>query len=290
MTKKAYCFGHISTGKLYKIRDTYPNPNGYAEYTEILDNYCGEALSTSIVLQRLGVQTILEGNWIGDNDDGRKTLEFIKNTGISCDTIHIQQGYAGVHEVVISDATTRTVFGRYCDLLFTTPQWDMPNTTLIQHADIVAVDPAFGKASEQVAIAAASYNKQFVAIDTPYDSVLAMHADVCIISEDFLRNKYAEHDWNIIFSLYCQQTKGVVIFTFGSEPVWYGKTEKQICIVPPVMVVDTAGAGDSFRAGIMYGMLNQMNIHDTIAFACNVAAQVIQTSPGVVNFNGTLLL
>lgn len=291
MTKKAYCFGHISTGKLYRIKGAYPQANGYAEYTEILDNYCGEALSTGIVLQRLGVHTILEGNWIGDNEDGRKTLEFIKNTGISCDTVRIQPGYSGVHEVVISDATSRTVFGRYCDLLFTTPQWDMPTTEAIRQADIITADPSFGAASELVVTQAAAYGKPFIAIDTPYTSILTRHAAVCIISEDFLRNTYQNDDWNAIFEQYCLHSKGLTIFTFGEKPLWYGTQHRELFSIEPVAhVIDTAGAGDSFRAGIMYGMVQGMNTIDMIAYACKVAAQVIQSSPGVLHFNAKSLL
>ena len=41
---------------------------------------------------------------------------------------------AKYQEIVITDGHTRTVFGRYCDLLFTTPQWDMPSVERMRWA------------------------------------------------------------------------------------------------------------------------------------------------------------
>lgn len=284
--KTAYCFGHISTGKLYKIKGSFPQANGYAEYTEILDNYAGEALSSSLVLQRLGIPTILEGNWIGDNEDGRKTLEFIHKNDITLGNVHIQPGYAGVNEIVISDATTRTVFGRYCDLLFTTRQWEMPTPNFIKKAGVITTDPSFGEATLQVAEYAKKYSIPFVSIDAPYDSIIIANSNYTIISEDFILQKYPDIPFEELFTRYLSHCNGLVIFTFGSAPVWYGRTEKYEMPVFSVPVVDTAGAGDSFRAGIMYGILKEMDDIAMIQFASAVAASIIQTSPGVVNFKG----
>jgi len=40
---------------------------------------------------------------------------------------------------VIADGRSRTVFGRYCDLLFTTPQWDMPTIDRLRGARAAVV-------------------------------------------------------------------------------------------------------------------------------------------------------
>lgn len=284
--KKAYCFGHISTGKLYRIQGEYPQANGYAEYIEILDNYAGEALSTAVVLSRLGVTPILEGNWIGDTIEGKNTIEFINKQKIEASTVQIKPGYQGVHEIVISDAKSRTVFGRYCDLLFTTRQWEIPSKDLICSSAIACADPSFGEAS--ICVAQTAYNQgiPFVAIDADYESELIKKSTIAIISEDFLQQKYNPTQYDDIFREYCKKSNGLVIFTFGEKPLWYGRDTKNEFIPFTVPVIDTAGAGDSFRAGVMYGVLQGFSDTAIIKFASAVAASVIQTSPGVVNFKG----
>jgi sugar/nucleoside kinase (ribokinase family) len=50
-----------------------------------------------------------------------------------------------------------------------------------------------------------------------------------------------------------------------------------------VEVVDSAGAGDSFRAGVIYGLLQQWSDDQTIRYAAAVAGMVCASFPGVLN-------
>jgi sugar/nucleoside kinase (ribokinase family) len=50
-----------------------------------------------------------------------------------------------------------------------------------------------------------------------------------------------------------------------------------------VHVRDTTGAGDSFRAGIIYGMLNGQEDEELIRTGAAVAALVCERFPGVLN-------
>jgi len=77
----------------------------------------------------------------------------------------------------------------------------------------------------------------------------------------------------------------VVIFTFGHKEIIYGaRGEENKTFIPfEITPVDTTGAGDSFRAGIIYGLLKNWPIEKTIEFASALAAIVCQTLPGVLN-------
>jgi sugar/nucleoside kinase (ribokinase family) len=116
-----YLYGHVSTGIIVRISGRYPEPDGYGEIVETLENHCGEATGSALVLARLGASTVLEGNWIGDNRDCRRTVELLEERGIDCSGLVVKPGYVGATEITISDGESRTVFGRYQDLLFTTP-------------------------------------------------------------------------------------------------------------------------------------------------------------------------
>ena len=49
---------------------------------------------------------------------------------------------------------------------------------------------------------------------------------------------------------------------------------------------DTAGAGDSFRAGVVYGLMMGRDVEEIIRFSSALAAIVCTRSPGVLDAPG----
>jgi sugar/nucleoside kinase (ribokinase family) len=300
-TTDAYLFGHVSTGIIVRIEGWFPQPDGYGEIIETLENHCGEATGSAIVLARLGVSTALEGNWIGDTPTCRGTLAFLESRGIDCSGLVVKPGYQGVNEITISDGESRTVFGRYGDLLGTTRQWEMPNLAHIEQARVVCVDPSFGEATLATARAAKAAAVPLVTSDAPYESELAALADVVAISGELMARDYpealeSEAAREELFEQYLEHCAGLVVFTAGSRPLWYarGRSGRPASgRVPPgerrelspiqVEIVDSAGAGDSFRAGLIYGLLQGWSDDELVRFASAMASLVCTTTPGCVN-------
>jgi sugar/nucleoside kinase (ribokinase family) len=286
-----YCFGHVSTGQILRLKGRYPAPDGYAEIGETLENHSGEATGSALVLARLGASVTLEGNWIGDTPACRRTLEFLRSRGIDCTGLIVKPGYPGVNEIVVSDGDTRTVFGRYIDLLFTTPQWEMPAVERIRAARLACVDPSFGTATLLVARTAKAAGRPLVTCDARADAPLAALADAIVISNEFLRREYPDavppgEPRARLFADYRARCPGLVVFTAGSDPLWHGRGggETRGELPPfPVRVVDSAGAGDSFRGGLIYGLLRGWSDEHSVRFACAVAALVCTTAPGCVH-------
>lgn len=296
-----YCFGHVSTGVIVRLKGRFPAPDGYAEVAETLENHSGEATGSALVLARLGASVAIEGNWIGDTPQCRRTLEFLRSRGIDCAGLVVKPGYSGVNEIVVSDGDSRTVFGRYCDLLFTTPQWEPPSVERIRASRVVCVDPAFGETTLLVARKAKAAGKPLVTCDARADSELARLADVVAVSGEMMEREYPQAMRDPaarerLFAEYVEHCPGLVVFTAGSQPLWYargsaaqpgpGRAAPGVrCEQPPfpVEVVDSAGAGDSFRGGLIYGMLRGWSDADTVRFACAVAALICTTAPGCVN-------
>jgi sugar/nucleoside kinase (ribokinase family) len=296
-----FLFGHVSTGIIVRIQGRFPQPDGYGEIVETLENHCGEATGSAIVLARLGVSTALEGNWIGDTPACRGTLAFLESRGIDCSGLVVKPGYEGVNEITISDGESRTVFGRYGDLLATTRQWEMPNLARLEQARVVCVDPFFGEATLATARAAKAAAIPLVTSDAPYESELAALADVVAISGELMARDYpqaleTETAREELFEKYLALCCGLVVVTSGSRPLWYARgrnSEPASGRVPPgerrelapirVEVVDSAGAGDSFRGGLIYGLLQGWSDDETVRFASALASLVCTTSPGCVN-------
>jgi sugar/nucleoside kinase (ribokinase family) len=79
-----------------------------------------------------------------------------------------------------------------------------------------------------------------------------------------------------------------VILTRGSEPLLYGRGQGEPQAFTPFSVNtrDTTGAGDGFRAGIMYAMLQGHDDDRLIRTGSAVAALVCQGFPGVLDSPG----
>ena len=76
-----------------------------------------------------------------------------------------------------------------------------------------------------------------------------------------------------------------MIFTFGDTAIWYGRPNETAKTFQPysIELVDTSGAGDSFRAGIVYGFLHGWRDRQMIDFAPAVAALICTRFPGVLD-------
>ena len=282
-----YCFGHVSTGRILRLKDRFPAPDGYGEIAEDLENHSGEATGSALVLQRLGASVRLEGNWIGDNEPCRRTLAFLEERGIDVSGLHVEPGYAGVRELVVADGHSRTVFGRYGDLLFTTAQWDMPNSERMRGARMAVVDPAFGEATLSVARSASDLGMPLACCDTAPDGELAGRSAILAVSNEFLAREFPGaveqgSAREALFQRYLAGCPGLVVFTSGSGSIRYGRRAGESGEMPSfrVDVVDSAGAGDSFRGALVWAALRGMSDREAVRFAAAVAALVCTTAPG----------
>lgn len=285
-----YCFGHVSTGRILHLKDPFPEPDGYGEIVRDLENHSGEATGSALVLAKFGLSVRLEGNWIGDNEPCRRTLAFLGSRGVDVSGLRVEPGYAGVQEIVIADGRTRTVFGRYCDLLFTTRQWDEPSMDRMRGAKMAIVDPAFGETTLAVARAAGRLEIPLATCDTPPDGELAKLSQAVVVSNEFLQRDFPtavadDIAREALLRRYLESCPGLVVFTSGSGRILFGRSGTGPCGMDPfqVDVVDSAGAGDSFRGGLAYALLQGMPDREAVRFAAAVAALVCTTTPGCLH-------
>lgn len=280
-----YAYGVISSSTLHLLRHPFPMPDSYAEIAQTYSMTGGEALNSAIVLSRLGLRVQLDGNWLGDTVEGRQLLQTIQQYDIDIRRLKIKKGYTGVREIVFSDEQSRTIFGNYADLLFTTRKWNLPRKADIAQAQIVTVDPPFQTESALVGNYATQSGIPFVSIDCSYDHALATEAAVVIISGEFRQREYPGEKIEKLFADYQRRAHGLVVFTVGDKDVLFGRRGEECKKFRPyqVRVVDSAGAGDSFRAGIIYGLLQQWEDGQMIQYASALAGLVCASFPGVLN-------
>lgn len=279
-----YSYGVVSSSTLYRVKDSFPVAEGYAEIEDVLHMTGGEAANSSIVLARLGAAVKLDGNWIGDDDGGQRTKALLDDRGIDTSRLPLRERYRGVQEVVFAAGDTRTIFGTYAALL-ENEEWNEPREKDITTARAVCLDPFFVAPALRVAKIASRADVPVITVDCMHDSPLLGHMSAVVIAGSFLRENYANQDIDGLFRQYQASTDGLVIFTFGDEPVRYGRAgEGPRFLQPfPIEPVDTTGGGDSFRAGIVYGVLNGWDDERAVTFAAAVAAINCTRFPGVLN-------
>jgi sugar/nucleoside kinase (ribokinase family) len=284
-TFDVYAYGVIAASELHLLSMPFPSPDAYAEIAESHFMTGGEALNSAIVLSRLGLSVQLDGNWIGDTPAGQRLLATIQRYGIDARRLRVEPGFAGVREIVFSDEKSRTIFGNYVDLLSTTRKWNIPQKADLAGAQIVCVDPPFQAESALVGAYAAELGVPFVSVDCPYDQALASAAAAVIISGEFRNRAYPQTELSELFAAYQQRAQGLVVFTVGDDAILYGRrgAPSRRFKPYPVKVIDSAGAGDSFRAGVIYGLLQQWSDDQTIQYAAAVAGLVCTSFPGVLN-------
>ena len=279
-----YCYGVISSSTLYKVRGRFPHAEDYAEIDDVQYMTGGEATNSSIVLSRLGVKVKLDGNWIGDDDNGLRTKALLSENQIDSTRLPLREGHKGVQEVVFAAEGTRTIFGTYGRLL-EAATWNSPDESDITQAQVVCLDPFFAEPASRVADIAFRANIPVVTVDCRYEDPLLKHVSAVVIAESFVRENYGHRKAEEVFEQYRAATKGLVVFTFGDSAIWYANSDMTVNYFEPYSIdpVDTTGGGDSVRAGIVYGFLKGWDENRMIQFAAAVAAINCTRFPGVMN-------
>ncbi len=284
-THDVYAYGVIASSTLHLLAQPFPQADGYAEVAETFNMTGGEALNSAIVMRRLGLSVRLDGNWLGDTRDGRLLLDTIMELGIDAERLVVEPNGVGAREVVVSDHNSRTIFGNYIALLNSGRKWNVPREADIAAARIVCVDPPFGDESAAVGRMAESAGVPFVAIDCPFDSQLSTASAAVIVAGEYRERAYAGADIDSLFDEYRSRSSGLVVLTRGEGSVLFGRAGGAAETLPAfdVQTRDTAGAGDAFRAGLIYGLLQNWNDRDAVRYAAAVAAIVCTRFPGVMD-------
>ena len=283
-----YLYGMISPSTVYILDEgfSFPQPNHYAEIKQSLSSVGGEAVNSAIMLSKFGIRTKLDGNWLNQNN-ADKVFNILKPYDIDVSRLTVKQNY-GTEEIVITDKDSRTVFGNYAKFHSGEKQWNTPQEIDIQNAALVSLDPYLKEDSLRVAQMCVRHMKPFVTIDCTYDDFMAQNADAIIISHELREQAYRDRAMLEVFEQYQTHCKGLIIFTFGSDELWFARPGQKIKKFQPYNItpIDTTGAGDSFRSGIIYGILKSWDDGATIEFASAVAACVCLTIPHALNAPG----
>lgn len=276
-----YLYGMNLITTMYLLEGSYPKPDFYSEIKKSYVFPGGETGNCAIVLASFGCHVKIDGTYLG-----RRTrdpfLNFFSSLQVDTSRLYFDETFEGLEDLVIIDKSTRTVFGRF-NAYFSDGmrRWSKPCVDDIRNAKVVGLDPFFDTESAVVAKHCHELNKKYVTIDCKPESELHQYAAATIISNEFIKNNYEHSDIDILYSEYISSSNALVIFTFGSSAICFGRKNEPLRRIIPyqIEVESTLGAGDTFKAGVIYGILNNMEDEEIVKFAAATAATVCSRFP-----------
>jgi sugar/nucleoside kinase (ribokinase family) len=277
----AYLFGMTVLSSIHKLDGPYPEADSYREIARSFLCPGGETMNAAMLLSGLGLSTALGGPHWG-NETKEVLSRYAKQYAIDIAGIAIDDGYPGVRDIVLVDGHHRTVFG-YFGRYFTdsVKRWNEPDAAVIGSASVAAIDPYFGDSSVSAARLCFENEKPYITIDTEYDGYLHEHAAATVIAREYRNQKYEGVSDAELFARYQERAHGLVVFTAGKNEIVFARRGDAPANFTPylVEVESTLGAGDTFRAGIVYGIFRGWSDYETIRFASALAAVVCTKIP-----------
>jgi sugar/nucleoside kinase (ribokinase family) len=277
-----YCYGLVELSSIYTLSGAFPKADGYKEVESFISLPGGEAANAAVVLSRLGLKAKIAGTWLG-YDVYQPVVKYFKKKKVNTSSLEKKKNYRGPRDLVFVSADGRSVFGWFGKLWSTGVKWSTPKENDIKNCRVACIDPFMPKGSEIAAVLCVKHGKKYVTLDEKPENYVVQNAAAAIISKEFIQREYPGADIPALFKSYLERCKGLVIFTSGSKPVMYARRGEKPKTFSPYRIksVDTLGAGDTFRAGIAYGLLTGLDDDRSVEFASALAAMVCATGPGV---------
>ena len=277
----AYLFGQILGTHSFLLKNGFLQPDEYAEIQAQYFLPGGETGTAATVLDALGVSVRMDGTWIG-TEVAPMLQAFYRDRQVDLTPLHVWKDDPGVMDYVVIAGLVRSPMGRF-QTLFSTGErwWSIPQEKDVIGCRAAAIDPFFGEESLLAMEICRRHGIPYVTIDSPHDSPLHQHAAVNVVSRECTDQHYAGMKPEAVMERMTETASGLTILTQGGGDMLYGRKGEEIHRMQPfsVKVKSTLGAGDTFKAGCVYGLLHGMTDAEMVRFASACSAVAISRFP-----------
>ncbi len=282
---EVYLHGQILGTHSFWLKDGFLQPDEYSEISEQYFLPGGETGTAATVLASLGVNLKMDGTHIG-TQVAPMLKEFYKNKTVDLSSLYFDTTYEGLMDYVVIAGLVRSPMGTFQTLYASGKKvWNMPKESDIVDCKVAAIDPYFQEATQAAAELCVKHNKPYVTIDCKHDTYLHKHAAINVVSKECTGIDYQGMSKEDIYALLVENTEGLVIITSGEQDMLYGRRGECMKRMKPfqVDVKSTLGAGDTFKAGCVYGLLKGFSDDEIVRFASAGSAVAISRFPLPLN-------
>jgi sulfofructose kinase len=270
-------FGANAVDHLIQVPE-YPRFDSKIEFAHYQKEPGGEVATTLVGLQRLGLRTAYAGRF-GDDEEGDLGLRSLAAEGMDVTYAERVAGVSTQTAFILIDQGTgeRTIIWHRDKRL--AYDAEAAPVKIAARGKVLHMTVHDTQASIRMA-AAAKASDAVVSIDI--DSVpegldhLLLMADIVISSSEFpaAMTGLPEHKsaLPVLHERYGCRVIGATLGRAGSILFCDGEFIETAGFEVPGGCIDTTGAGDAFRTGFLYGLLNGETIEDTARLANAVAA------------------
>jgi sugar/nucleoside kinase (ribokinase family) len=276
------CYGTISVDNITHL-PSLPNPRRDVNAFHEHDDVGGEALKVAMPLARWGLSVLVVGNVIGE--DRKAELICAELAGYpTIDTRYVRR-YSSVvtpfSRVLVTPDGERSRIAYHYEQ---TPKEELTHA-IMRQGRLLSVD-AYGRDErDRAARVSRDLGKPVISADAIWPQYpLAGLSDAVIISAVWLQTNFpGVYEYDHALELQAMGA-GVVIITDGPRPVLVVPVDGSVFDVEPYRVdrvVDTSGAGNVFKAGIIYGWLQPgWSLEHKVNFACAAAGLYCRREQG----------
>ena len=276
-----YLFGQVLGTHSFLLKDGFLQPDEYAEIREQYFLPGGETGTAATVLDSLGVSVRMDGTWIG-TEVAPMLQAFYRDRKVDLSPLRVWREDPGVMDYVVIAGLVRSPMGRFQTLFSTGKRWwSVPREKDIAGCRAAAIDPFFGEETLLAMEICLRYGIPYVTIDSPHDSPLHQNAAVNVVSKECTSQHYAGMEPEAVMARLMETASGMTVLTQGGGDMLYGRKGGPIHRMKPfaVEVKSTLGAGDTFKAGCVYGLLHGMDDAGLVRFAAACSAVAISRFP-----------
>ena len=287
MDHEVYMHGQVLGSHLFLLKGEFLQPD---EYSEIKEKYFlpgGETGTAATVLSSFGVKVKIAGTHIG-TEVAPVLKEFYQGKTVDLSSLYFDPDYQGLMDYVIIAGKVRSPMGMFQALYEpgAKKRWSMPKEEDVIACKVAAIDPFFLEETMTAAELCVKHGKPYVTIDCHHDSFLHQHCAINVVSKECTGSEaYRGKSIEEIYQLLIDHTEGLVIITQGEKDMIYGRKGQPMKRMKPfpAEVRSTLGAGDTYKAGCIYGLLQGMEDEELVRFASACSAVAISRFPLPLN-------
>lgn len=269
-------YGTVCLDAIWRV-EALATPGGWMPIDEERKMIGGEAANTAMALLRWGVRVALVGCAIGDDEYGRLLRALFARDAPELDLRFVETRPEAHTPYCVCIATPdgrRTMYGTG----FSEMQSPALDPALARAVPLFTMDPNAWNPGLRAALVAAEAGAAVTAMDYTRDDRVSRAAQINLTSQAHLGLDLPLTELATRATALRDAYDGTAVVTCGEQGCFAaeaGRTGEAAVHIPAFAapaVVDTTGAGDVFRAGLLYGQVQGWGLLETLRFAAAAAA------------------